>query len=462
LQKSIYYLEKAQNLYEKNRILIEFDRTFSLERIELIIKIENYYRNIDFDSLNEHQKEIHLFRRGFINSLLVLVYSSEKKYIKEINIPNALNASKIVISSLLEINLNKSHNIKEKTEILRNTYYNTGNIYSKIKDYKNSILCFEEGLKLNHIPSIYNLAATFNDENNEFYDQQLAGDLYIKAANTEYDGIGNKSVALTTLVISCINAGRTYFERDKAEKGIEMFEKALKTGGNKIPNEIRNYINSKINSVRNPKNNNIKFTSKHDKVVSLLSKKTLNHLSDQHFIFIETSLLVYDFLHESKFQNLDYSSAIMPILKCIENILFPILGKEYLAYLNKLNNVDFSKIPINFWKLDKRINKKVLLKDIVTMDMGKYLYVISDNPYSIEDEISLNASFLNFMKLKGIDNDRFIYIDFIKKLIDVKDRYRNIASHRDIVDEHLANDCLDYLLNTIKFINKTVETFFNA
>lgn len=470
MTNSLYWYNKANQLYLDNRDSFEVDLTLTIKKINLAFKIEDWFNKVNIKDLDNKQAFTFRLRRANICSLLVIAHYSEKLYLGKVDYNEAIKFSRIAIQLLQEIDLNdeyflilnqeqKDAVLKTKTQYLRNTFYNTGNVYFLIGDTAKSIEFYTKGSDLKHIPSIFNLAAIYSEENSIFFDKSLGGDMYIEAANTEFDGNGNDNNALTIKSISYAKAGSVYLERRQYDNALSMYENALREEFSPyVPNDAFQYIQSRIRLIESIKLKESKYSPKHDYVLKLLSEKAQRHLNEQHYIYIETSLLVFDFLNENKYEYLDYSSAIMPILKCLENLFYPIIGVEYLNYLKTLNNIDFERIPNNFVTKNYKTKEKCLVNKIDGLELGNCLYAIAYRPFS--DQMILNKYFLNFMVSRGVKQKDSIYIQFVKELGEIKDRYRNVAAHKDMVDHLLAKDCFDYLLETIKFINRFLENFY--
>ena len=215
-------------------------------------------------------------------------------------------------------------------------------------------------------------------------------------------------------------------------------------------------IQSQILTIEELKSKDTKYTEKHKEVLEMFSEKAKKHLQYEHYIAIETSLLVYDFLKNNENPNLDYSSAIIPILKCVEDLLFQIFGIDYFKFVKHQielkKEIDYNDLPRNF----KYKNQEKLVDKVDIMEYGSIIYACC---YMYKEKPIKNI-FLEFLKDRGIKDNEKIAREFVDDLIYIKDNYRNYTAHRGRIRIYQAEDCLDYLLRTIKFINKFLEELY--
>ena len=457
--KSEYYHDKAKKLYAKNIKLID-NASLDPHAIEIYRQMYELYENIDVNDLDDkNQVGYRLYYGNILNLLLVYCrrnnkYEEAKQYGEHaIELYNGISLSSQIIV--------ENPDIKDEVDRYKmKVTYNLGNIYCFLGDIEKAIDCFADNEKYGHIPSIYNLAACFNYENMPFYDKALSDEYCIKAAKIDISTI-QEFPSLLAHYTATSYAGGIYFERKEYDQALQMYEEAIK-GVDYFGTErcaLESYLNSRILAIKEIKQEEQKYSPKHKYVLSLFSDKAKMHLKDEHYLFIETSLIVKEFLDNNNYYNLDYSSAIMSILKCVESILFDLLGNNYLDYLKDRDDINYELVPRGFVTIDKNTKLKKFKQRLTMMELGGFAYAISPNPDAIGKTI--NPYFKEYMEHRGVLHTDEEYLDILEKLMSVKNNYRNIAVHKEMVDRYLASNCIDYLLKeTIKFINYCLEMLY--
>ena len=320
--------------------------------------------------------------------------------------------------------------------------------YNLIEELDEAEKYFLRNLDYNYPPSLIALATMYNAESLPKYDKNLAFQMYLKLANlTNYKQDYGFIVNVAQFMV-----GNFYKEENDLKNAIKYYKlcgeatKYFNLNEDEDPLKIAEELNKKIS----------KFTDKHDYVVSLFSDKAKKYLEDEHYMFIETSLLVYDFLSQQDNEFLDYSSAIMPILKCVESLLYPIFAKDYFNFLKNKKSINFLDVPKQF----KKQNKDEFLENVFGLEYGNILHMCVYESLMQTERYKARPYFVEFLQSRNIDNAEEKIIKFANHLKDVKDKYRNESAHKNRIIKIQAENCLNYLLKTIKFINEFLEDLY--
>ena len=173
--------------------------------------------------------------------------------------------------------------------------------------------------------------------------------------------------------------------------------------------------------------------------------------------FIVTSMEVFNFL-STHFNNLDYSSAVMPIMRCLESLLYNIIGKSFIPYLKEeleQGRLDFDELPQELVVRSRVTGKKVFIGNPDWVTLGNALTWTS---YNIRGNNYPNDLFLDYC-YEYLDNDyEKTAQQFIDGLRNIKPK-RNKAAHTEVVTFEDAKECNDYLLTVNKFIAFLINNF---
>lgn len=291
---SNYWFEKGLNIINKHQNAIEICQIPSDSFIQVLLKIEDCFKNVDANDLEGSKQLKYRFDRGWICSLILYYYNHYEEYEKSVNF------GLIGFKSLdgLNIRNHQSKSNKEETikilqdfivQLQRNISYSLGNAYTILNDLDFALFYYQKGADLNHIPSIYNVASTYNNKMFGCYNREKAEEYYIRAANTDFDGIGNPRASLLLKSIASSYSGNIYIERKEYEKALEMYQRAFVGeaywGAKK--DEIKFYLEARISDIKEILNtndfntdskiaNNKEFNEKYgqlfDKVASLVDE----------------------------------------------------------------------------------------------------------------------------------------------------------------------------------------------
>lgn len=328
--------------------------------------------------------------------------------------------------------------------------YIKGKSFECINNYEEAMLCYEKSSNLNHGPSLLSLGRIY-DENISYHDYGLAFEYYQKAT---YGNYKNSNSEISQSCEAKIRYADMLCEKEFFNNAKEVYKKALELSIS-LDDEFNNeYIENKIKEIEQADSMEIKD----DKILNRYFEKTKKHLTKNQRILLMSSSISEDFLDAIKdreyYKNkpLDYSGAIMPTLKLLENVLFETIGKPFFDYCKE--NIDWKDAPYAF--LNK--NNKAYVRDLNHMELGSFVKVILIDGYEI-----VRPSFKTFIssvyKVEMTDKD---YIDIATQLDGIRKRWRNKAAHKDIVYWDEASACIKYLIEpTHKFINTFIEKFYN-
>ncbi len=352
--------------------------------------------------------------------------------------------------------------VKENLSIL---YYDLGMLYWLKKDEDKMIDNFERAIDLNHIGAMNNLAYFYADESSPYYNLEASKDLYLRGSNLKID---EKYITKNMLVqrkliqfLMCIRTAHIMHQETDYAEAIQYCNHALELENTyHFSKDIVPKIERLKDSAMYRLNEQIVKTSKRETIENMFSDKAKKHMTEENYVLIETSLLIYEYLNSLHNDSLDYSSATISALKCLESILFQVIGLEYYDYIAKLNHVDYSLVPKDFKKKqrDKYLNKLCSRKSL-RMELGSFIYACSTRDMDTGKYV-VNELFNEFMIDRGIKDFADHIDDFIKKLVEIKDFYRNPTAHKERVDKTTAQDCLDCLLNTIRYINMCLDLLY--
>lgn len=173
--------------------------------------------------------------------------------------------------------------------------------------------------------------------------------------------------------------------------------------------------------------------------------------------FIVTSIEVFNFL-STNFNNLDYSSAVMPIMRCLESLLYNIIGKSFIPYLKEeleQGRLDFDELPQELVVRSRVTGKKVFIGNPDWVTLGNALTWTS---YNIRGNNYPNDLFLDYCYEYLDNNYEKTAQQFIDGLRNIKPK-RNKAAHTEVVTFEDAKECNDYLLTVNKFIAFLINNF---
>ena len=193
---------------------------------------------------------------------------------------------------------------------------------------------------------------------------------------------------------------------------------------------------------------------KEDILLKYFDKETLKIISEDNKIYILTSLNIYEYMKSTEI-TMDYSAALMPILKVIENIMFEIIAKKYHSFVMEKRKNSY----INPKDIKGFINQKekTFIEKIEQLELGSAQHLIGYN-HPETNELIIRRIFVDFCIANGINNPRTIITTLFNELDELRNK-RNLVAHKNRVFEEVVTECYDILLNNIKFINFLYTNF---
>ena len=189
---------------------------------------------------------------------------------------------------------------------------------------------------------------------------------------------------------------------------------------------------------------------KEEKLKEYFSDEIIKNMSNEVKIYILTSLEINNYL-DTQESIMDYSAALMPIMKAVEQILYTIIVENYLGFVRKKDNINISLLSKNFIYNDKI---KDNIDRIVYEDV---LYSIARYNYRVEQYVP-NKYFLEYCNKNKMKNPEETIIFFAEKLYDIKQK-RNKIAHKERIYKEDAVECKELLLDKIKFIEFLYNNF---
>ena len=190
---------------------------------------------------------------------------------------------------------------------------------------------------------------------------------------------------------------------------------------------------------------------------SVFDENVIEKMPNKVKQFIVTSMEVFNFL-STHFNNLDYSSAVMPIMRCLESLLYDIIGKSFIPYLKEeleQGRLNFDELPQELVVRSRVTGKKVFIGNPDWVTLGNALTWTS---YNIRGNNYPNDLFLDYC-YEYLDNEyEKTAQQFIDGLRNIKPK-RNKAAHTEAVTFEDAKECNDYLLTVNKFIAFLINNF---
>lgn len=196
----------------------------------------------------------------------------------------------------------------------------------------------------------------------------------------------------------------------------------------------------------------------------------INKMSDDIKIFIVTAIKTFDFLKRETTgtNNLDFSPAIIPMMKSLEILLKQIFVDNYFKYLKQNENL------LNLRKINKILKNEEgtsLKNSLDDFTCGNALYMAMYRDYSAIERVQKdyngkeikfayrpNEYFCKFCKSKGIsDSENFVqkFGDSLQEIVCI----RNNTAHRNRILRQDADEAFNILLKVKKFIGNLYKDF---
>lgn len=331
------------------------------------------------------------------------------------------------------------------------------NLYYMLNDEENFLLYGKEAVKyesLNVIGVFIKYYCDKLDYNNAHIYYELMHNFDPKNFGTNYQNIIIKLYSYSNYYIFLYDLG-LYEDSLKTAKEAKKYYIHLDLDTNQY--ETLKTINDHIKKCEEQidKTKNIKYSE--EILLRYFNKEIIDLISDDNKVYILTSLNIYEYMKNSE-MTMDYSAALMPILKAIENIMFEILATNYHPYIAEI---------LKDKQIDKRDIKGFLDKDnefmteIDRLEYGKILSLIGRKSISFYDSSSFiipNKYFTEFCNKNNVENSKGVIIKIYNDIDKLKDK-RNLVAHKNRVYEDCVKECYDILLEKIKFINYLYTNF---
>lgn len=452
LSKDINSLANALKIVEDAKFNTDTQKKYCLWMYSNIYELKNKLNFLDLGLCNE--KGLSFYEVG--------VAEQDENVIKEINAIIKRHKKILCINKQIgEINAFMEpeciEDVNFQTERLLREL---GQLYSTIANYDEAIKYFEEAYE-NHcsissasrLISYYTALEGYIDIDKALKIQDKMLEFKYKDQQEKWLHIHQKFIAIKRIYDFYYNLGdynnALYIiqnAKNKEEKNagdVTLYDNLI--------NDAQNKINELSNAILN-----------YNELSTYFKSNILTIMPDDIKVFIQTSLAVYNTLNNIN-QSMDYSSAIIPLLKGIENLLYEIYINGYLNYLKTLNNIDFNEIHSSFYYT--RFNKEYLKNQVEDFKIGNAIYsscYIHNNFGSINSSplYTPNKYFINFCKdICDIDNPNEFIIELTKTLEEIK-TIRNKVAHRFRITKTDAEKCIDILLKHKCFINYLYSNFY--
>ena len=189
---------------------------------------------------------------------------------------------------------------------------------------------------------------------------------------------------------------------------------------------------------------------KEEQLKKYFSEDIIKNMSNEVKIYILTSLEINNYLDTVE-SIMDYSAALMPIMKAVETILYNIIVENYLRFIRTKDNINLNLISKSFIYEDKI---KDNIDRIVYEDV---LYSIARYNYN-EKKYIPNRYFLDYCNSKNMNNPEETITFFAEKLYEIKQK-RNKIAHKERIFKEDAIECKELLLDKIRFIEFLYNNF---
>lgn len=206
----------------------------------------------------------------------------------------------------------------------------------------------------------------------------------------------------------------------------------------------------------------IQFDSEKIRLIDKFGEKTWNKLSDESQTFLVTSKFMYTKLLGSA-EIIDYSGICVLVTKALEVEIFKRFFSNFIAYLEKTYEDDYSKYPTALLFQ----NKKPLHPERFTMGNIAYVLCLKENYRDTPEQKLNNKSVLMEYCKKGVfsrygeDEIEDKINQYASSIEDIRIKYRNPSAHRNQIGKKDAKDCLDLIIDVEKLLKRMLDSFDN-
>ena len=385
-------------------------------------------------------------------------YNNIYAFLSEIYIDNKY-ARKNGLKAFNYSNIGNSLDNIECTYILGNCYLNGyGTKINKIKGNRLINEAIQLGFNIDNFKSnrqsnvniIYSenvneYLTQIEDKNSIIQKQQLEIKsclneiLYIsKNTNNKVENISNKIDSINNAII---NIKQTYGNvLDKISNDNAEYENIMSLISNRIIDMVE--IKTCDNAIE-------------ENLHNLFGEENWNKLSNESKNYLITAKILFSELSKRKYKNnVDFSAVCLMICKAIENELKQKFFFNFIKFLDKKFNKDYTYYHAQL--TIKTVNGEFKLRDSNKITLGDYPYILCASftkgkfsDYYDESKADTIEYCNTVVFNKKIDSS---YLDKLAYDIEkIKNDYRNPACHSSTVSYITAKECVDFILDYTKF-----------
>lgn len=342
---------------------------------------------------------------------------------------------------------------------------------------------FENGM-IGNAPSCEYLIEIFT--NDDYLDIDRAMYLYNKLMELKETRIIDNDIPIEAIQVNAFCTMMNYFMRtgyyenavklynEFLTKKISLYtENVLLNNENNDYQKFLDYVKNIVNSYKLKLDEINESNVTEDKyLVDDFDKDILAKMSGDIKVFITTSIRTFDFLNKenSDKNNLDFSAAIIPMMKALEILLEKLFVNNYFEFLKKEKDLNLEYINEFLKFKDGRTNKYLLKNSIERFTCGNALNMAMDKIWIDKSRLKSSANleknflyspnyyFCKYCKSVGIKDVENYVQDFgndLEKILEL----RNNTAHKNRILPTDAKDAFDILIKTKKFINNLYKDF---
>lgn len=238
----------------------------------------------------------------------------------------------------------------------------------------------------------------------------------------------------------------------------------IKTENRDVDEKI-NLICSKLNNFENSKIESNEL----DEYIALAQDKYeyWDEYEDLTQKFLPVSEYLYSKLQRLKEENLDYSPVIIEVCRAIEYEFLRKIFNRYSIDLiarqssGKISNFLYTDDSNNRCERDSRKKTDVFVKAIKQVakfqvdikctlgSMNMILKMLKDT--ELVSRSPLLQDFQEYLK-RNADFKKLLDINYVERIDDIVNRFRNRSAHPDIMDENAARECKDNMPENIDYL----------
>ncbi len=454
LLNDVNNLINAMKPYESSKFSsLRYEKLF-LMMYAHILEIRNKMKFYDIGILNVNGYSIGgnepiKFNQDKVKQINALL----KEYFKI----NKLNESALEINCYFEESFKKELNLQSKRVL-----QDIADLYNVLDNYDGAIMFFEEAYeKYQSIKAAASLIRiyTFVDAH---LDIDKALNLYDKLLELPYNDDMNIESLKMNKLYGISNIYHYYFNIGDYKNAAYIIQNAIsKSQDNMFEVSEGSLLSDLLKRAHDKLNELSEIVVDVGELSSYFNSDVLTVMSDDMKIYIQTSLTVFESIENSK-NALDYSAALIPVLKGLEDLIYEIYINGYLNYLKTLNNVNYSKIDSSLYYI--KYNQNFLKNRVDDFKIGNAIYsacYVQNNYGALDSSNSYMPIdyFVNFCsEVCNVEDPAFFIINMVKKLEQIKN-IRNKAAHRFRITKTDAIECFNILFKRENFISLLYKNF---